>query len=312
MISLQIELLGGFKTRLASGAPLVFSQRKAEAILAYLALAPDHAAPRTRLFNLLWSERGEEQARSSLRQALAALRKGLREAEPMPILSERGTVALIGEQVTVDAGKFEKLAQSDDFSDLQAAAALYQGDLLDDFAIAELPFQEWLDQERSRLRELALGVLQALATRHAEQNEFEAAIEMARRAAAFDPLRETAHRTLMRLFDASGQGGLALRQYESCRDLLQRELAVRPDAETESLYQEIKQKRGAMAASATAATAAKAAVAADMTLPEKPSIAVLPFKNMRVPEEEYFADGISDNILTALSKFHWFFVIARD
>jgi adenylate cyclase len=49
-----------------------------------------------------------------------------------------------------------------------------------------------------------------------------------------------------------------------------------------------------------------------MTLPEKPSIAVLPFKNMRVPEEEYFADGISDNILTALSKFHWFFVIARD
>jgi TolB-like protein len=155
-------------------------------------------------------------------------------------------------------------------------------------------------------------VLQALATRHAEQNEFEAAIEMARRAAAFDPLRETAHRTLMRLFDASGQSGLALRQYESCRDLLQRELAVRPDAETESLYQEIKQKRGAMAASATAATAAKAAVAADMTLPEKPSIAVLPFKNMRVPEEEYFADGISDNILTALSKFHWFFVIARD
>ena len=127
---------------------------------------------------------------------------------------------------------------------------------------------------------------------------------MARRAAAFDPLRETAHRTLMRLFDASGQSGLALRQYESCRDLLQRELAVRPDAETESLYQEIKQKRGAMAA--------KAAVAADMTLPEKPSIAVLPFKNMRVPEEEYFADGISDNILTALSKFHWFFVIARD
>ena len=145
MISLQIELLGGFKTRLASGAPLVFSQRKAEAILAYLALVPDHAAPRTRLFNLLWSERGEEQARSSLRQALAALRKGLREAEPMPILSERGTVALIGEQVTVDAGKFEKLAQSDDFSDLQAAAALYQGDLLDDFAIAELPFKNgWI------------------------------------------------------------------------------------------------------------------------------------------------------------------------
>jgi adenylate cyclase len=47
--------------------------------------------------------------------------------------------------------------------------------------------------------------------------------------------------------------------------------------------------------------------------PDKPSIAVLPFQNMSGdPEQEYFADGISEDIITGLSKLRWFFVIARN
>jgi adenylate cyclase len=50
-----------------------------------------------------------------------------------------------------------------------------------------------------------------------------------------------------------------------------------------------------------------------LPLPDKPSIAVLPFENMSGdPEQEYFADGITEDIITALSKFRWFFVIARN
>ena len=52
---------------------------------------------------------------------------------------------------------------------------------------------------------------------------------------------------------------------------------------------------------------------APLPLPDKPSIAVLPFQNMSGDaEQEYFADGISEDIITALSRFHWFFVIARN
>lgn len=50
-----------------------------------------------------------------------------------------------------------------------------------------------------------------------------------------------------------------------------------------------------------------------LALPDKPSIAVLPFSNMSGdPEQEYFADGITEDIITALSHHRWFFVIARN
>jgi adenylate cyclase len=50
-----------------------------------------------------------------------------------------------------------------------------------------------------------------------------------------------------------------------------------------------------------------------LALPDKPSIAVLPFDNMsRDPEQEYFSDGIAEDIITALSRIRWFFVIARN
>jgi adenylate cyclase len=50
-----------------------------------------------------------------------------------------------------------------------------------------------------------------------------------------------------------------------------------------------------------------------LVLPDKPSIAVLPFQNMSGdPEQGYFADGISEDIITGLSKLRWFFVIARN
>ena len=50
-----------------------------------------------------------------------------------------------------------------------------------------------------------------------------------------------------------------------------------------------------------------------LALPDKPSIAVLPFQNLSGdPEQEYFADGIVEDIITALSRMRWLFVIARN
>ena len=65
--------------------------------------------------------------------------------------------------------------------------------------------------------------------------------------------------------------------------------------------------------SATRSTPSGAPIRATLSLPEKPSIAVLPFQNMSGdPEQEYFADGMVEEIITALSRIRWLFVIARN
>ena len=59
--------------------------------------------------------------------------------------------------------------------------------------------------------------------------------------------------------------------------------------------------------------ASRAGSAPALFAPDKPSIAVLPFQNLSGdPEQEYFADGIVEDIVTALSRMHWLFVIARN
>jgi TolB-like protein/class 3 adenylate cyclase/Tfp pilus assembly protein PilF len=69
----------------------------------------------------------------------------------------------------------------------------------------------------------------------------------------------------------------------------------------------------AVAARSTESTGAAAPSAPGLSLPDKPSIAVLPFQNMSGdPEQEYFADGIVEDIITALSRFRQLFVIARN
>jgi len=65
--------------------------------------------------------------------------------------------------------------------------------------------------------------------------------------------------------------------------------------------------------STEATTKAPAEAEKPLPLPDKPSIAVLPFQNMSGdPEQEYFADGMVEEIITALSRFKWLFVIARN
>ena len=89
MASLHVKLFGAFEIHDGSGAPLGPLGRKSQALLAILALSPGVTQPRNRLCALLWSDRGESQARSSLRQVLAELRKVLAVLDPEPLIADR-------------------------------------------------------------------------------------------------------------------------------------------------------------------------------------------------------------------------------
>jgi TolB-like protein len=191
---LRLTLFGGFSLAGADGAEIPLKSQKAKALLAYLALPPGKTRSREEIMALLWSDRGEAQARASLRQVLMGLRKDLGEEALAALRITDETVSFDPERVTVENGN--------------------AGDeLLAGFHLHDPAFEEWLRDERLRT-----------------ENE-------------------------------TAPGGQS----------------------------------------------------APLMLPDKPSIAVLPFVNMSGdPEQEYFSDGITEDIITALSKISGVLVVSRN
>ena len=248
MARLSLTLLGGFQARLEPGGAVSLPTRKAQALLAYLALPLGQAHPRSKLAALLWGGIREESARKSLRQALFEIRKALATTEPSSLVVTGDTIALDRRPVAVDAAQFEGLLGDPTPDALERASALYQGDLLAGLAIDEAPFEEWLLGERERLRELALEGLARLLAQQRKGGTAEAAVQTALRLLALDPLQEAVHRTLMRLYAELGRRGTALRQYQQCVSILGRQLGVEPEPESKALYQEILRQRSSRGA----------------------------------------------------------------
>lgn len=253
MTQVSLTLLGGFRAQFPSGMAVTLPTRKAQALLAYLALPPGRAHPRDKLAALFWGDVPQARARGALRQALFALRRGL-PTDPPALRLDGDTVALDPAAVLVDVATFEGHAAGGTPDDLVRAVALYQGDLLAGLGVAEAAFEEWLAFERERLRELALETMARLLAHQRSAGAAEAAIRTALGLLALDPLQEPVHRTLMRLYAGLGRRGAALRQYQLCVDTLRRELSTAPEAATRRLYEEILRQPPVEAVDAPAAS----------------------------------------------------------
>src|SRR5262245_1574475 len=246
MARLNLRLLGDFQARLGSGPPLRLRTRKTQALLAYLASPPGQAHSREKLASLLWGDQSQPQARSRLRGSLFVLRRVLGSATPPCLALGSETVALNVDAVDVDAVAFARLIQAGDAEALGHAGELYLGDFLEGFAFRGALFEDWLMAERERLRELALEGLAKLLAHQQSAGPAEGSLQTALRLLALDPLQEPVHRTLMRLYSEVGRRGAALRQYQFCVSVLQRELGVEPEAATRQLYQEILRRHPAL------------------------------------------------------------------
>ena len=257
MARLSLTLLGGFEARLDAGPPLAFPTRKAQALLAYLALPLGRTHPRDKLAALLWGDLPAAQARSNLRHTLFVLRRLLAATDRPVVRLDGETVALDLAAVEVDAVAFELRVTGETTHDLERAVALYGGDLLAGLDLNEAPFEEWLLAERERLREVALDVTAKLLAHQRSEGATPAAIQTALRFLALDPLQEAVHRTLMRLYVRLGRRGAALRQYQACTSVLERELGVEPEADTKALYREILRRQGPPGATAVPALGAE-------------------------------------------------------
>ncbi len=314
MSKLKLILLGQFECLLSSGERISLAMRKAEVLLAYLALAPGIRHPRERLINLLWSDRGEEQARNSLRQCLSAIRKSLGDSADLILQIDRTTVSLKPGLIDVDALEFEQLAMEGDFESLSTAAGLYRGEFLEGISIRDAASQDWLDGERARFKRQFVEILMNLGETQLASHDFGAAIRSTERLVEQDPLGESGWRLLMRSYAQNGDRSHALQAFKRCQKSIRDELDVDPEAATIELRDQI-----ATGGSKFAQTPEKITLSTDTPAATGPgiekesddsesstdhSIAVLPFDNLSGdPEQEYFSDGITDSIILNLSLF---------
>lgn len=309
---MRIRLLGGLEVTSGEGQPARFATRKSALLFAALVLAGRRGHHREQLSEGFWPGRGDAQARNSLRQALADIRRWFPAGGDAAIYIEgdQETVALTASPDEADIWLFERKLAESGTTDLAFAADLYRGDVLAGEAIPD-GLDEWFSPYQIRYRQRALQLVERLSLAQLEAGSADGAAceRLAERLLASDPTAEAAHRALMRIHAVRGQENAALRQFASCRDLLKKHLGVEPEAQTQSLAVSLQSRGENRQTAAVHDTEPPQIVSARSH--DQPSVAVMPFDNLGGADDEYFADGVVEEITAALSRIRDFFVIAR-
>ena len=187
------------------------------------------------------------------------------------------------------------------FVHLRQAVILLDSDLLAGIDVREPAWEDWLGSERHRFGKLACDALVALGTIDLAQGRAADGLVHAEDCIRRDIFREDAHRLTIQAYVALGRRAEALKHYQGLVERMKQDLNTTPEAATVRVYECARMDAGTSTESRPAA------------IGRKPSIAVLPFANLsNDPEQDYFADGMVDEIITALSRIHWLFVIARN
>lgn len=253
MSTLKLSLLGSPQIEL-EGVNVTIPRRKALALLVYLTVTQERHTRET-LATLFWPDHDERRARAYLRRAIAAINEAL----------GKGWLLVDPEQVSfdpsatvwLDTDHFRRLLAdcqthrhlpdelcSNCLTKLSNAVDLYRDDFMTGFTLTDCPsFDRWQFYEREALRHECQKALEQLTHLYTKQSRYDKAITCAQRCLVLDPLQESVHRSLMKLYAWSGQQAIALRQYQECLRLLKEELDVPPEKQTTQLFETIRARR---------------------------------------------------------------------
>ena len=301
-----LNLLGGLRVEGPSGDRVALSGRKGPALLAYLAMCPGRTSTRDRLADLFWGENDDEHARNSLRQTLSQLRREFATLGIEALQPTKTEISLCGE-VDVDVLRFRQDACSRSLEECKRAADIYAGHFLDGVLSGSSSFDRWAALQRDMLTAEAIVLHEQLVG----ATSGEEAISYARKLVSLDPAREASHLIKIRLHVSLGQTELALKQYEVCRTILREELDVSPSAEIEEVRRAltmIAPRRSSPGEDFLNRQSRRGWID-----PSKKSVVVLPFRNLSGdPEQEFFAEGITEDIIVELARFKTLFVVCKN
>lgn len=345
---LVARCLGRFRLEDSAGNPLHLRTRKARAALSALALSGGPMS-RDALADLLWSDRGEAQARSSVRQTVFELQH--LEAAGAPILSVgRDELALRRELVVTDLELIRRAAEESDWPRLLTLLERSEPGLLTDLDGLDLEFDSWLRAERAQEPSKTLSMALAAAEQCLAEAGARAASDLVCEILRLDPLNEEAARLALTVDHLLGDSGALHRHFHSLRDRLREDLDAEPSPETTALFRRLsarsdapderaapradpapstrrepeptaagRPKRSRPVLAAIALLVAAVAVLAGLMLRDRmaPSaagqpllLAVLPFEQ-RPAGNSFLADGLWDDTRAALSQHGAIRVLGR-
>jgi DNA-binding SARP family transcriptional activator/TolB-like protein len=235
-----------------TGTPVAIRSRKATALIAYLAVSVGQAISRDRATGLLWGDRGEEQARASLRQALTELRAttlGIAGA----LRVDRREIALVPGLVETQLEELTSLAVEGGLAQLTPAVDRTDGRPLADLDGIDNDFNAWLLVERERkigqLRTLLLDQIQSV-----QSDEVGYGRPIVASLQRIDPADEAAARAGLELDSLAGDLAGLHRRYRALERTLKEEYDTVPSPQTQDVFRRLTAMRpvsNSVAASAT-------------------------------------------------------------
>ncbi|HEX4527173.1 MAG TPA: BTAD domain-containing putative transcriptional regulator [Gaiellaceae bacterium] len=221
----ELRLLNSFE--LIDDGARVALPMSGQRLVAFVALH-ERSLRRAYVAGSLWPETSDQQAAANLRSTLWRVR-----CRSSTLLDASGQRLQLGPDVLVDLREAERLA----WQELDGSAEtgepcdqrMFAGDLLPDW------YDDWVPLERERFRQIRLRALDVLCERHARAGRITQALEAGLLSVAGEPLRESAHRGVVRVHLADANTGEALRQYRLCRKLLAEQLGVEPSEQMRRL-----------------------------------------------------------------------------
>ena len=218
---LQLRLLNAFEV-VAGDTPVALPVG-AQRLVAFVALQ-DRPVQRDYVAGMLWLDTPDARAAANLRSMLWRIQKRAR-----GLIDARGQRLRLEPGVRVDFRVAEELARRELAGHAAAAPAVLAADLLPDW------YDDWVLLERERFRQLRLRALEAVCDRQLHAGRIGDALEAGLLSLAGEPLRESAHRALVRVHLAEGNAVEAVRQYRLCRRLLREQLGVEPTRQLRDL-----------------------------------------------------------------------------
>ena len=234
---LRLSLLGGVALY-AGNQEIALENRKANALIAYLALAPGMKESRERLAGLLWSETEDAKARASLRQSLHVVRKAFDNAGLAGLSADKLHVSLDRSTLITDLDNAVASVDQGQPADILMHEMRITDAFLSGYDDIDPSFSHWLRLKRECVRQRFLRGLEAQLMDSLLPTE--AIKRVARALLNLDPTNEAACQKLMCACVDSGNVAGALTAYKQLWDCLDEEHDIEPSAATQEIVVAIK------------------------------------------------------------------------